>query len=1481
MHKTMKARKSSQANKPDPEVNRIKVCPEDTASLPSRLGFSWISPLLKLGSRQPLEHTDLPPLPEISQAKGVTAQFEALWAAEEARVATIAAEAGPDAPPKRPSLRRTLVAMAGTPAIVMVLVMVILSAGAPFAGPLLLRAIIRFLASKDEPMVNGIIYACLLAVVPWIGTILGTTTDRILVRLGMASLAATNNAVFRKALRMSNGARQGTSTGEIVQLMSTDAMRMFTFTNVIKEVISTPLQIIVALALLWDQLGPSVLAGIAVILIFLPFNAKIGGALSKLQVSKMQIADERVKLMNEILTGIRVIKFNSYEEPFMARIRATRETELNIIRRIANYTAALMFGIILSPTLIFLAAIVVYAATTDALTVERVFVSMALFNLLRMPLTNAPMMAIQIVLARTSTARLERFLTKREVANTRIPYTPGLDADGITEEDLVFFANGNPDPSTRARPRKPRFAARKPILARIVDGTFAWAPELTAVEAAEAAAEAAKAAKASAKALTEAEPAAAPASDGSGKAAPHVTASGPTLPALRNINFELPRGSLVMIVGPVGSGKSSLVAALLGEIHIVSGAVCVADSIALVPQTAWIMNDTLRNNVLFGANYDEARYQAALTAASLTHDLTVLPAGDETEIGERGINLSGGQKQRVSIARAVYTDAEIYIMDDPLSAVDAEVGKNIFDKCINGVLRSKTRVLTTNHLQHLAAADYVISLGSDGTIAEEGTLDELLAADGAFAAMYIEHMGSVDASGSDADLVATNAKATSASLDRRQQSSALISGSSLLSSHSKVEEVPPPNPQPAAGGDGKLTIAEERDTGAVPLSVYLKYLATMGTILFFVVYMLLHAVAQAFTTGTDLWLSYWSSGYLEKKTGKSFKLEFYLGILVLFAILNTLFVFAREVWWVRGTVSAAREMHERVLRSDLDTIDTQLPAQLNTYMLVIFLLSGMLVAICVIRWYFIFFLIPIAVVYYFIQRYYRYSSLELRRLASISRSPVYQQFSETLAGVDSVRAYSREAQLAVENCARLDYNHQAMLYQHVAGLWLRIRMVTLGQLLVLAAGLSIVLSRDDIHSGKLDPGLAAMAVSYSLSVTGFMQFVVQLGTFVEQLMNSVERISAYSELPSEAPAHIPENAPPPSWPSSGEIKLSNVSMRYRPGLPLVLKKLSATIRGGEKIGVVGRSGSGKSSLMSVLFRLVEIENDGGKLVIDGVDVTAIGLADLRSSLAIIPQDPVLFAGTVRDNVDPFAQFTDAEVWSALELALLKPTVESYDLHLAHPVTEAGSNFSVGEKQLICLARALLRKPKILVLDEATASVDFDTDAAIQTTVRTAFASCTILAIAHRIGTVVDSDRVMVLDDGELVEFDTPAALLDNPSGFFTSLVEATGDASAAQLRALAEARVSYTELLDMARKSMVASDGETGDAAALTIEDLMAYAYYSYYSVSDHDSDPSLPPSYAASPSISLSDHDAGHRDRNAAWSSSCSSSSIYATVSS
>ena len=641
-----------------------------------------------------------------------------------------------------------------------------------------------------------------------------------------------------------------------------------------------------------------------------------------------------------------------------------------------------------------------------------------------------------------------------------------------------------------------------------------------------------------------------------------------------------------------------------------------------------------------------------------------------------------------------------------------------------------------------------------------------------------------------------------------------------------------------------MTVVEERDKGSVSLKVYWQYLAVMGTVVFFATYITLHVFAQALTNGTDLWLSYWSSGWLERKTGKTYTLEFYLGVLVGLAVAQTLFVLAREMWWVRGAVSGARSLHDRLLGSvlasplaffdttplgrilnrfskDTDTVDTQLPSQLNTYVLIFFLLMGMIVAICIIRWYYTMFLIPVGVLYYFIQRYFRMTALELRRLSSIARSPIYQHFSETLTGVDSVRAYSRGDQMVAENCLRLDHSGQGQLYERVLSLWLRIRLATLGQFLVLAASLSIVLSRDEIYEGKLDPGLAILAVSYSLSITRFLQYMVMVGTEVELHMNSVERVTAYASLPSEAPARIPETAPGPEWPPRGDIELSKVSMRYRPGLPLVIKSLTASIKGGERIGVVGRSGSGKSSLMSILFRLQEIEDDGGAIKVDGVDVGTIGLADLRDHMAIIPQDPVLFAGTVRNNVDPFDEYREDDVWQALELAMLKPAIVALEKGLDEPVTEGGSNFSVGERQLLCLARALLRKPKILVCDEASAAIDFDTDAAIQMTLRSAFVGATQLVIAHRINTIIDADRIMVLDDGKLAEFDTPAALLENPDGAFTRLVEATGSASAAQLRSMANANVSYMELVQSALK-MASTNGE--GSSQMTMDDLLAIA---------------------------------------------------------
>lgn len=971
--------------------------PYDAAGLLSRLSFGFLTPLLRLGYTRPLKRDDIPTLPRATQPRELAPEFDELWAAERAK--------------PKPSLRRAVVALAGTGRLVVAFVLALLSGAAPFAGPLLLREIIRFLGS-GEPLYKGVIYVLLLTIVPWLGTLLQSHTFALLSRIGLRMSSAVSYAIFAKSLRLTNASRQTTTSGQIVQLMSTDAQRMVEFAMAVSSLAITPLQIVVCIILLATMLGASVLAGLAVIVLFVPVYAYVGAKMEAAQRTRSDLADTRLKLTNEILGGIRVIKFNAYEASFSKAVDDVRSSELVVLRTLARLLGWLFFCIVLSPTLIFIAAVLVYAWVHSGISVERVFVSSALFNLLRMPLSQAPMLVVDVFMTRNALRRLQKFLLLPEVdvserlGEARADAARGRVRVEIRQGSFQWAAPAAEPPPAPAKAKakaKAKTKTKTQAKAKAGAATDATATATAATAATAAATAATAAATAAGAAGAEADADAAPASPASAKESVAQAAAAAAGPTLRNVNLRVCDGELVMIVGPVGSGKSSLIAAMLGEIAPTAdsgkGCVFVDGNVAYVPQTAWIMNKTLRDNIMFGFEPDEARYALAIEAAALRADLNMLPAGDATEIGERGINLSGGQKARVSMARAVFADAQIYLLDDPLSAVDAEVGKHIFDRCIMGVLAGKTRVLATHQLHHLPHADHIVVLDGNGAVAESGTLDSLIAANGPFAHMYAEHIGG---QGSTAAVATTTASAASRSASAARD----------LLADSRAADKQQDAPTKGDAAAGVLATEEDREEGKVSWAVYRAYFGAMGGKLFFCVFLALSVLAQLANTGADLWLSLWTSGYVASKSNKRQPLGFYLGILSVFVALYAALTLAKERWFVRGAVESSRSLHARLLErillapmaffdttpigrilnrfsKDIGTIDTVLPGQVNLYLLIWLLLGAMCVLVAVTRWEFVFALVPVMLVFRWLQRFYLATALELRRLESISRSPVY------------------------------------------------------------------------------------------------------------------------------------------------------------------------------------------------------------------------------------------------------------------------------------------------------------------------------------------------------------------------------------------------------------------------------------------------------------------------------------------------------------
>lgn len=849
---------------------------------------------------------------------------------------------------------------------------------------------------------------------------------------------------------------------------------------------------------------------------------------------------------------------------------------------------------------------------------------------------------------------------------------------------------------------------------------------------------------------------------------------------LKNINFEIKKGELAAIVGTVGSGKSSLLAAVLGELRKTTGKVRVCGTTAYVAQSSWICNATIQENILFGSTMNKERYKDVIRACALEKDFEIMDHGDQTEIGERGINLSGGQKQRIQLARAVYQDCDIYLLDDIFSAVDAHTGSEIFKECVRGVLKNKTILLVTHQVDFLHNADLIMVM-RDGNIVQSGMYEDLLKSGLDFGALVAAHESS-------ADLVE---KSTHLSDDKLEQSNQQEPKSPRIhtprSPHNQLPLSQEPNAESkpldranSSAGNSKLIEDEERETGRVSFDVYRQYCTEAYGWWGVVGVVIISLLWQASLMAGDYWLAYETS---EDHFEPYLFIYIYSGIAVLSCILvgarsylvtflglKTSQIFFQQI--LNSILRAPMSFFDttpsgRILSrvsSDQVNVDFLIPFFLSMAIAMYFTLLSILFIMCQYAWPSIFLIIPLAWLNLWYRRYYIASSRELTRLEAITKAPVIHHFSETISGVMTIRCFRKQDQFFQENFSRVNANLQMTFHNNGSNEWLGFRLEIIGSFLLCVATLFMVL----LPSSIIKPEYVGLSLSYGLPLNGVLFWTVYVSCFVENRMVSVERIKQFINIPSEAPWQLMNFVASTNWPSRGDIETNNLQVRYRPNTPLVLKGISLKIHGGEKIGVVGRTGSGKSTLIQVFFRLVE--PCGGSIIIDKIDISKLGLHDLRSRFGIIPQEPVLFEGTIRSNIDPIGLYSDDEIWKSLERCQLKDVVAAKPEKLDALVVDGGDNFSVGQRQLLCLGRVMLKRSRILFMDEATASVDSQTDVVIQRIIREEFSACTIITIAHRIPTVIDCDRVLVIDDGRAKEFDSPSALLERHS-LFGALVQ--------------------------------------------------------------------------------------------------------------
>uniref|UniRef100_A0A8C4URF7 ATP-binding cassette sub-family C member 10 n=1 Tax=Falco tinnunculus TaxID=100819 RepID=A0A8C4URF7_FALTI len=1187
-----------------------------------------------------------------------------------------------------------------------------------FSGPLLLNLLVNFMESRQEPLSHGVLYALGLFAGSFLGALLRNQFSYEVNKVMLMVRAAVISAIYRKALRVSSTSLTRFTVGEIVNFMSTDTSRLINFCQSFHEVWSLPFQFSITLYLLYQQVGVAFLGGLALALLLVPINKIIANCIMMNNKEMLKHKDIRVKLMTEFLCGIRVIKFYAWEKHFSTRINACRAKELQKLQAIKYLDAVCVYLWAALPVVVSIAIFITYVLLGHQLTATKVFTALALVGMLILPLNNFPWVLNGTLEAKVSLDRIQRFLE-------------------LVDQDLeTYYALDSPSGTATAMEMR--------------CAVFSWVP----VEE---------------------------------ESTRHPLSTGTLHLHIENLSVR--KGMLLGVVGKVGSGKSSLLAAITGELIKQGGQVYICDleqGFGLATQEPWIQFTTVRENILFGREYDARLYEEVVEACALSEDLNILPAGDQTQVGENGVTLSGGQKARIALARAVYQEKELYLLDDPLAAVDADVANHLMRKCILGVLKHKTRILCTHRTEFLEKADALLLI-DNGKIVKTGTPADILPLVEAFPKFK--------------------------DMDKRRKDEAPDEQSQEEAVETEAEE--------STQNNHLVHKEEEKKEGAVAFQVYKAYWLAVGSCMALsILFSLL--LMQASRNISDWWLSHWISSMSQAANSSvmvcsasspspellfsvvgllspiqalditpvpsnaSMDVNFYLIVYGSIAGANSLFTILRAFLFAYGTIRAAAVIHNRLLQralkatvtffdttptgrilnrfsSDLYCVDDSLPFILNIFLANVYGLLGMLVIITYGLPWIGLVLLPLAALYFSIQRYYRRTSRELKRLYSVTLSPIYTHFSETLSGLSSIRAMRATRRFELENELRLEQNQRCLFASNTAMQWLDIRLQMIGVAVVTAiAGIAIIQHQKQLGN----PGLVGLSLSYALSVTNLLSGLISSFTLTETMMVSVERTEEYTtDIPMEPQDKLLQVAA--DWPSQGLVEFQKVVLAYREGLPNALDGVSFTIYPREKVGIVGRTGSGKSTLFLALFRMLELKS--GRILLDGVDSKLVGLEELRSRLAIIPQDPFLFSGSIRENLDPQGKRTDAELHEVLEQCHLRDAVTQMG-GLDSELGERGKSLSVGQRQLVCLARALLTQAKVLCIDEATASVDQKTDQLLQQTIRQRFADKTVLTIAHRLNTILDSDRVLVMQAGRVAELDSPTHLSQKDGSLFQCLL---------------------------------------------------------------------------------------------------------------
>ncbi|XP_036143536.1 multidrug resistance-associated protein 4-like isoform X2 [Monomorium pharaonis] len=1353
----------------DKNINDMKENPRETANIFSILFFWWMRELFMTGAKRDLKESDIYRPVKADESEKLTDHLEKYWNRELDKLKNLEYTMGKDGqkvPLKRdvrPRLYKAIFNAFWLPYFIIGVYEFIQCSIIRLSIPIFQNWIIDYFArdptGRNKVELNEVlIYIVCLILCSIICFLIIHHAALKSRQFGMRIRVACSSLLYRKLLRLNRASMNQTGIGQVINLLSNDVTRFDQLTIFLNFIWIVPLQIAIAGYIMWQKIGILTLVGIGSLLITIPIVQGFISILNyKLRAMIAPLTDRRVQIMSELVTGIQVVKMYAWEKPFSKIVSVIRDLEINKIKFSLYVRAGCTATIAFTQRLSIYFTLITFVLTENTLTAGVTYEIVTIFNILERSIAFCFPQAM-IIMGETmvSMNRLEDFLLMEEVNI------------GHSEKDSQLQFQKSNDATNPENRRD--ISKNGSIRLSEVQGLFDF-PVCVKFQ--------------------------------------HVSAnwiSGKLPPTLCNINLIIKPGQLCAVVGAVGSGKSSILHLLLKELNPGAGSVTlIQDSskniiqdnlsngyftdnpdlrISYASQEPWLFGGTVRDNILFGQPYDKARYTQVANVCALKKDFRQFPQGDMTMVGDRGVSLSGGQRARINLARAVYRQADLYLLDDSLSAVDTRVARYLYSKCITDYLHDKTRILVTHQLQFLKRMDHIVVL-DQGFIKMQGSYNELVQSNNDF----IEMINNLNHEGQKNGKEIRRASAMSIrKISLMRRASDLSTASSIIHSDIEysdyVENIP----------EGEM-MARRRISGRV----YKEYFHHGGNYFILLMLLLSFVISQIAISGNDYWLSYWINledirrinNVSEAKSYANMYNNNFLGSIFtlnpdgLLSTVDAIYVYTFCIIASAGTTlfsiflytkicmnsscNLHNTMFSNLLQAPMSFFNTNPSGRiLNRFSKDVGTMDEMLPRIMLEALQFICIVCGIITL-----EFYLSTSQNVKRLEGITKSPIFTHVNATLNGLPTIRSSGA----VNEKMMRQQFD---MLQDRHSGTWY-LSLTCLSAfsfftdiIMCLFVGIlcySLVLLNE---ADNVEDSNAGLAISQSLTLTSRLQYGIKQFIETMSLMISVERILQYTNLPKEEPV-TSDNPPPTTWPPTGQLCLKNVSMKYNEDDPPVLKNLNVIIEPGWKVGVVGRTGAGKSSLISALFRLF---NEGleGEIKIDGRDTSTVGLSELRSKISIIPQEPVLFSESLRYNLDPFNQYDDMKLWEVLR------QVELNDIALDNNIFYGSHNFSVGQRQLICLARAILRNNRLLVLDEATANIDSYTDALIQETIRSNFKECTVITIAHRLNTIIDSNRIIVMENGSIVEFGCPYELLHNkPNGYFSQMVEKTGNQMALSL----------------------------------------------------------------------------------------------------